>query len=129
LSEKLGCGLRSFDKPLLHFGDGLAELRLESIIENFLLANVGENARLRVLNKLVELGFKAAAFFDGDIVEQTLGSREDDGDLLFDRQRLILRLLQNFDEALTAVELRLRRLIKIGAKLRECRELAILLES
>ena len=47
-------------------------------------------------------------------------------DLLFDRQRLILRLLQDFDQVLAAIQLRLRSLIEIGAELREGRQFAIL---
>src|SRR6185436_9670042 len=42
--------------------------------------------------------------------------------------RLILPLLENLDEALAAVELRLRDFVEVGAELRECRELAILRE-
>ena len=53
---------------------------------------------------------------------------ENDRHLLFDRQRLILRLLQNFDQALTAIQLRLRSLIEIGTELREGRQFAVLRE-
>ena len=59
-------------------------------------------------------------------IEVSVGARVDDGDLLFHRQRLILRLLENFDEPLAAMELRLRRLVQIAAELRERGELAVL---
>ncbi len=43
-------------------------------------------------------------------------------------QRLELRLLQHFGQPLTAIELRLRRFVEVGAELRERREFAILRE-
>jgi hypothetical protein len=43
-----------------------------------------------------------------------------------DRQRRILALLQNLHQALAAIELRLRRLVEIGAELREGRQFAVL---
>ena len=70
--------------------------------------------------------FERAALLDRQIVQVALGAGEDDQDLLFDRQRLILALLQNFHQALAAVELLLRSLVEIGAELRERRQLAIL---
>ncbi len=85
-------------------------------------------AGLRIFEEFVEFGLERPAVFHRQIVEQTLGRREDDRDLLFDRQRRILRLLQNLDQPLTAIQLRLRRLIEIGAELREGRQFAILRE-
>ena len=61
-------------------------------------------------------------------VEVAVGRREDDRDLLLDRERLILRLLQDLDQPLAAVELLLRRLVEVAAELRERRELAVLRE-
>ena len=49
-------------------------------------------------------------------------------DLLRHRQRLVLRLLQDLDQARAAIELLLRRLVEVGAELRERRQLAVLRE-
>ena len=60
------------------------------------------------------------------IVEVTVAAGEDDRHLLFNRHRRVLPLLQHFNPALAAIELLLRRLIQVGAELRERRKLAIL---
>ena len=49
-------------------------------------------------------------------------------DLLLDRQRRVLPLLEELDQALAARQLRLRRLVEVGAELREGRQLAVLRE-
>ncbi len=61
-------------------------------------------------------------------VNETLTSDEDDGDLLFDRLRYVLTLLENLNELLTTGELALRSRIEVRTKLREGFELAILSE-
>ena len=63
-----------------------------------------------------------------DVVEVAVGAGVDDRDLLLDRQRLVLRLLQDLDQPRAAIELRLRRLVEVAAELRERRELAVLRE-
>src|SRR5438552_2277997 len=60
------------------------------------------------------------------VIEKSLGAREDRHHLQSDAHRLILPLLQNLDEAATAIELRLRDFVEIGAELRERGKLAIL---
>ena len=64
----------------------------------------------------------------GDVVEIAVGAGEDDRDLPLDRQRLVLRLLENLDQPGAARELRLRRLVEVAAELRERRQLAVLRE-
>jgi hypothetical protein len=59
-------------------------------------------------------------------VQHPVGRGKNDRHLLFNRERLILRLLQDLDEALAAVELALGGLVQVAAELRECRELAVL---
>ena len=60
---------------------------------------------MRILDEAVQLGFELAALLHREIVEVALGAGEDDQDLLFERQRLILALLQNLDQVLAAIEL------------------------
>ena len=47
-------------------------------------------------------------------------------DLLRERHRLVLRLLEQLGHALAAVETVARALVEVGGELRECRQLAIL---
>src|SRR5208337_1000917 len=62
----------------------------------------------------------------GHVVEQPLGPRVDDENLLGERQRLILPLLQNFRQTASTGELRLRSLVEVAAKLGKRRQFAIL---
>src|SRR6185369_6636076 len=62
--------------------------------------------------------------FERDVVCVAVGGGPDHEHLLFDVHRLILRLFQNFSETLTTRELRLRRFIEIGTKLRKRLQLA-----
>src|SRR5690606_456918 len=86
--------------------------------------------RLRDLRRVrfqvrVQLGFEAADRFDRILVEVTLDRREDRDDLLLNRQRLAPALLQDLHRARAARQLRLRRLVEVGAELGECRQRAV----
>ncbi len=60
-------------------------------------------------------------------IEQALRAGVEHRHLLLDRQRPILRLLEQFDQPRAAVELSLRRLVQVArAELRERGELAVL---
>ena len=76
----------SFHETTLQFFDGGSQVGLKRVVQNLLFADGRQDGRLGVLEELVEFGFKRAAIFDGEIVEQTLGSGENDGHLFFDRQ-------------------------------------------
>src|ERR1035438_5152794 len=60
------------------------------------------------------------------MIQVALDAGEDDEDLLFDRQRLVLPLLENLHQVFAAVELIDRRLVEIRAELREGRQRAVL---
>ena len=62
------------------------------------------------------------------VVQEAAGAGKDDQNLLGERQRRELILLQHFDQALAAIELRLRGLVEIAAELREGRQFAVLRE-
>ena len=64
----------------------------------------------------------------GDVVEIAVRDGEDDHDLAHEREWLVLRLFHHLDDALAAPELLLRRLVEVGAELRECGKLAVLRE-
>ena len=59
------------------------------------------------------------------IVQEALRAGVDAHHLLLDRHRLVLRLLEQFDQARAAVELPLRGLVQFGAELGEGFQLAV----
>ncbi len=61
---------------------------------------------------------------DGDIIEVALGAGEEAHDLVDGVERLILRLLEQLDHAIAAVELALGGLVQLGAELGEGFQLA-----
>src|SRR5262245_62541615 len=80
------------------------------------------------IEERVELGFEAADFRYRNRVEIAVRTRENDRDLFLDRQRFVLWLLENLNQACAARELRLRGLVQVAAELRERRQLAVLCE-
>ena len=77
---------------------------------------------------LVQFGFEVAHLIDWQVVQESAGAGEDDQNLLGERQRRELLLLQQFDQALAAIQLGLRGFVEIAAELREGRQFAILRE-
>src|SRR3989344_5854967 len=73
-------------------------------------------------------GFKILEFFHGNIVEKAVDCRVNYSDLVFDRHRFILRLLEDFRDALAAFNLFAGAFIKIRSKLGETRQLPELRE-
>src|SRR5205814_4190401 len=65
---------------------------------------------------------------DRDVVQVAVRYGENDHDLLLDRHRLVLRLLQHLHDAYPARELLLSRLVELRAELGERLELAVLRE-
>ena len=57
--------------------------------------------------------------YDVEIVDEPLRPREDRDDLLLDRQRLAVALLQQFDQPPAAVDQGLARLVQLGPEGRE----------
>src|SRR4029077_5750830 len=86
-------------EALLEMVDRLGELVAEFIAEFLGLADLREDAFLRRAQVIEELGFEPADVLDRDRVEMSLGTEEDRDDLLFDRQRLVLRLLEQLHES------------------------------
>ena len=76
----------------------------------------------------VQVALELADLVFRNVVEVARGAAEDDHDLLLDRDRLVLRLLQHLHQPLAAAQLPLGSLIEIRAELCECRELAVLAE-
>src|SRR6185437_15714411 len=124
-----GLCVRIGNETFLEGVQGLLGLRANGVVECFLFAQVFQQARVIRFDERIELALEAPAFGDFEIVEIAIRTGENNQHLLFDGQRLILILLQDFDQALAAGELRLRGLIELlGAELRERGELAVLRE-
>src|SRR5688500_20171731 len=78
------------------------------------------------LEEAIVILFVAAQLVDLDGIEEAVRRGVDDRHLLLDGDRLILRLLQDLDQAAAAIELRLRRLVEVAAELRERGQLTVL---
>src|SRR5205823_940295 len=102
------------------------QFALERVVELLLGRDRCQDARVARIEEAIQLVLVCPNIADSDRIQITIGAGVNDGDLLLDRQRLILRLLQDFDQALATMQLRLGRLVEVAAKLRERRELTIL---
>src|SRR5438034_131339 len=108
--------------------DRRLECRLERIVELLLLADIGEHFRIPRFDEEIQLRLEVAHLGDGNRIEVAVRAGIDDRHLALDRQRLVLRLLQHFDEPRAARQLLLRRLVEVAAELRERRQRAVLRE-
>ena len=70
--------------------------------------------------------WKRGTWATGIVVEVALDAGEDRGDLLLERPRRVLRLVQRRHHPLAAGERLARGLVELGAELRERLELAVL---
>src|ERR1022692_1023662 len=113
---------------LLRLLDHIGQLRFQAVIEDLLLHDGAQQATLGRVDVLVKLLLEVANLIHRQIVEESSGAREDDQNLLGKRQRRKLILLQQFDQALAAIELCLRGLVEIAAELRKRGQFAVLRE-
>ena len=96
------------------------------VVESFLRGNVVQQLRLRGIQIRIQPVLKGANLLDLQVVQIALCSGKEDDDLLLRRQRMELRLLQQFAQPLAAIELVLRDLVQIAAKLGEGGQFAVL---
>src|SRR5271166_3579774 len=115
-------------KALFVFLDGLRHRSLQVVIEHFLFLDARQNAGIRSFHVGIQSLLEITQLIDGHVVEQPLRSCEDDENLLGERQRLVLSLLQDLRQTASAGELSLGGLVQITAKLRERSQFAILSE-
>ena len=87
---------------------------------------VGEQRRVLGLQVLVQAVFERQHLLDVDVVEVALVHREQRRAHQADRQRRVLRLLEQFGHARAAVELLARGFVEVGGELRERGQLAVL---
>ena len=96
------------------------------IVKNLLLHHRPKNSGIRRVHVLVKLLFEIAHLLDWEVIQESASAGKNDQDLFGKRQRRELCLFQEFYQTFSAIELRLRGLVQIAAKLRECRQFAIL---
>src|SRR5712692_10566720 len=87
-------------------------------------------AYLRVagIHKAVERGFPLDHFIEAHIIQVAIGSGVDNHNLLLYLDGRVLRLLENFGQALAAIDAALGSLVQVGRELRERGQLAELSE-
>src|SRR3712207_3605990 len=124
--------------PGFRWGDGGLRKRLREIaddglepprrvvVESLGLAKLAENVRMVVPEMAEQSAFETGDGVDRHVVEEAVHARIDGDDLLLDRHRVELRLLEQLGEARAAVEEALSRGVEVGAELGEGRHLAIL---
>src|SRR5262249_5643433 len=114
------------DETDLELLDRAPHLGFQFLIQRLLGPDLLEDARVRALHECVQALFELAALLHWNIVQEALRTGVDNHDLLFQRQRMILPLLQDLHQTPAAIELILRALVQVAAKLGEGRELAVL---
>src|SRR4051794_4968328 len=113
---------------LLEVADGLLE-RLHGVVGELtgVVDRVVDPA-VPVLDVVEELPLEAADVLHRYVVELAGGAGPDRHDLAVDRERRVLRLLEQLDQPGAALELRLARLVEVGAEGGERFQLAELRE-
>ncbi len=91
------------------------------------VARIGaEDARVAAAEVVQEVALEPADVLDRDVVELAGGAGPDRDDLLLDRERRVLGLLEQLDQPCTTLELGLRCRVQVGAERGERLQLAVL---
>src|SRR5579872_1370838 len=88
------------------------------------LDNLLAYLRMAGIHEAVERGFPPRYLIEAHVIQVAIGGGIDDYDLLFYRERRVLRLFQNFGQTLAAINATLRGLVQVGCELRECCQFA-----
>src|SRR5277367_4737663 len=96
------------------------------VADGFFSANLQQQIRFASAEKIRELRLEIFDFVHGHVVEEIILRRPQHRRLHFDGQRIELRLLENFHDALAAFENRLCLRVEVRTELRERRELTVL---
>src|ERR1700761_2211811 len=99
------CALRG-GELLLERGDGLGQGGDRAVLELAGLDDRGQHALVLAAQVVEELTLELADVRDRDVVQLAGGAGPDRDNLLLDRERLVLALLQQLDQARAALQLR-----------------------
>src|SRR4030095_6043676 len=105
------------------FGGGF-QVTGDRVVDYFFLADRRKKGLLAREEEVLELVLEVLDLRDRHVVHEVVLDDPENSDLEFDRKRVVLDLLKQFHDALTAIELRLRRRIEVRTELRKCREFA-----
>ncbi len=111
---RLGGGCTGGHERLLEGGDDVGQFG--GHIGLGVAAHAGQEAALRAAHVRQQLAFEAANIGHGQAVEVALGTGEHDHDLLFHGHRTVERLLEQLDQAVATLELRLGDGVELGAE-------------
>src|SRR6266571_148483 len=106
--------------------DGGVEAREQGVVQRFLLFDVLQDAGPLASQEADKTRLPLAHAGDGNLVEVPLRSRVEHRDLLRQRHRLVLVLLEELREARATLELVAGRRVEVGGELREGGQLAVL---
>jgi hypothetical protein len=107
-------------------GDDVLDLGLKLLAEGTLVLELLEEARLVGAEVREELRLPLEDLGDGNVVEVTVDTGEDEGNHLVDGHGLVLLLLEELGETLTTVEGLLGGSVQIGTELGEGGDLTVL---
>src|SRR6266851_573588 len=113
-------------RDLLVLPDGGLEPRRQVVAEHLAAPDFLGQLRMPGAHEVAKPLLPGFDLRDRHVVEKAVRDGEDDHDLLLDRHRLVLRLLQHLHHAGAAGELLLGGLVELGAELGERLELAVL---
>src|SRR6266478_557715 len=114
--------------PTVQVVRGGLQFRRQGFAERLLLRDLFEERGLRRRQVLGQPRLVVLEAIQGDPVRVRVLNDPEQGHLDLDRNRAVLRLVEQLDDALAAVDLRLRGRVQLGAELRERRELSKLRE-
>jgi hypothetical protein len=107
-------------------GDDVLDLGLKLLAEGTLVLELLEEARLVGAEVREELRLPLEDLGDGNVVEVTVDTSEDEGNHLVDGHGLVLLLLEELGETLTTVEGLLGGSVQVGTELGEGGDLTVL---
>ena len=110
----------------LKFLNGLRQSGLDVVLELARGADGLRNIAIGAVDVLEQLLLERADQLYRNIEQLARNDGKDDDDLLFDRDRTVLRLLEHLDDTLALIEALLGIRVEVGAELRERLQLAVL---
>ncbi|KCZ86775.1 acetylglutamate semialdehyde dehydrogenase [Hyphomonas jannaschiana VP2] len=105
---------------------GLLDSSFNLVGESFLSGDLGQQVLVRTTEVSQQLFLVARHVFQLDLVEVATRTGVDHADLLFHQQRRVLRLLEEFGQAGTAVQQALGGSVQVGTEFREGGHLTVL---